>query len=344
MSYRYVIDGLAACYIDISQGGLWKYPACAVAENIGHTFCEACGEKGCTQCFEGETRYQLAEVITDDATYTELSYCKKNDDYLVATADEGKGLDYCRIAEWLSGVACADCGSDGCAVCKDGDAMDLRQGVYVCKTGMLHPTCHIFGSECKWCIEGSGCAECPEEYARVTVKDDFKEDGDLDLCYESISHTSMSDLSCKLAREMSGFPCSCKTNAGCRYCDSTKEKLTVDWISYDDGLNYYSWSQWSFCSVCNENKFMQEDTCVEECSPGYVQDEYYCVNYEITGNKCPSQWMQQGSWCVEECSAGYFFQNNKCELCDISCDGCDGLTNMDCIECRSGFVRQGEVC
>ena len=47
----------------------------------------------------------------------------------------------------------------------------------------------------------------------------------------------------------------------------------------------------------------------------------------------------------DSCSYGYWnTEGNKCETCNVACDGCESVGIDACILCSDGFFRQNGNC
>ena len=71
------------------------------------------------------------------------------------------------------------------------------------------------------------------------------------------------------------------------------------------------------CTQCLEPYFLLEQSCVNSCPSGYIEDRStrFC-------SKCPS---------------GHVYLNSTCFKCHESCHGCRGPTSDKCTSCAQGF-------
>ncbi len=60
---------------------------------------------------------------------------------------------------------------------------------------------------------------------------------------------------------------------------------------------------------------------------------------------CGTNFLQNGK-CITNCNAltSYISTSGQCLPCYISCEGCTGSTNSQCIKCRSGFFNVSGIC
>lgn len=53
------------------------------------------------------------------------------------------------------------------------------------------------------------------------------------------------------------------------------------------------------------------------------------------------------STCVQECPVGYYAgdkDERACKRCHFSCKSCAGRHSLQCVDCKSGFFKQGSSC
>ncbi|XP_055951488.1 extracellular matrix organizing protein FRAS1-like [Argiope bruennichi] len=107
------------------------------------------------------------------------------------------------------------------------------------------------------------------------------------------------------------------------------------------------------CQYCEDNFYLEEEFCVDECTPGYYKFlDAYCLSChdECQGcfgplpfqcTSCPfGQFLLQNS-CVWDCGQGYFGDLGAgiCGKCHPDCRACLGGPSKDkCLTCSSGYL------
>ncbi|KAL4507647.1 hypothetical protein ABPG73_012335 [Tetrahymena malaccensis] len=248
-----------------------------------------------------------------DGVYIELYLCKKCD------------------------ISCKQCSGfldTQCTACYDGLYLDktsgkctncLQQGVY--KT--LDKMCLKCDTSCKNCSGGDAnqCTEC--------------EDGFF------------------LQKDLSNNPNTCqKCHISCNTCDGATQN---NCLSCSNGLlKLYKGTEFQKqCTNCNNiNVFKDNDVCqlcesscvaclsknnCQGCVDGYYQNQQntICDQCHPTCRQCSSSFFNN---CIACYSNSYLKSDNTCQLCDQSCQGCKGPTNLDCNDCNIGYSFKYQEC
>ena len=91
--------------------------------------------------------------------------------------------------------------------------------------------------------------------------------------------------------------------------------------------------------------------CVQICPSHYYKNspdscgicDPNCLECNITGTNCTDCYANTilfDSHCMEECDLLHYLniETRTCDLCNLSCKGCIGPTNLDCLQCDALYV------
>ncbi|KAF8770774.1 Extracellular matrix protein FRAS1 like protein [Argiope bruennichi] len=140
-------------------------------------------------------------------------------------------------------------------------------------------------------------------------------------------------------------PCSSKSdsflNDSCCYCFQECNESCARCLK--DGT----------CQYCEDNFYLEEEFCVDECTPGYYKflDAYCLLCHETCEicygsndtdcSSCKNPLFIKNGKCVPHCSNGFFQDNGVCYACDLKCKTCSSSSR--CTSCDFPLLlRDGE--
>lgn len=109
------------------------------------------------------------------------------------------------------------------------------------------------------------------------------------------------------------------------------------------------------CNSCvGDFLFNPDFSCKMTCPLGYFSGENQicercpsecatCLNTKECIS-CTQGLFQFNHQCLQSCPTGTWLDSSKCSLCHLNCEGCNGPSNSDCVECKSPYVKVEGYC
>ncbi|EWS76002.1 zinc finger lsd1 subclass family protein (macronuclear) [Tetrahymena thermophila SB210] len=279
--------------------------------------CKGPSDSDCLQCIDGAKKYEDGSC----------KYNNQNPNDCVSPYKQDKSQN------------CVLCNQDGYYI-KDKNCVECQADL-----------------KCQKCSPETQCTQCyankPEKYLQDGKKcTDCKQNGyfinqSLNICDNCIQNCDICNNKSECQKCISGFYV-LEDNKSCSQCKQ-------------DG--YYIDKSIQFCNKCPQEKKCQkcnndlkctecqsglylfnQDNCIS-CGEGYFQNGKNCFkcteNCQICAdqNKCKKcsqnfYLFNGGASCIPCNSQGQFQQSDTCQLCDVSCSKCQGMTQNDCLECK----------
>ncbi|KAF3701904.1 Proprotein convertase subtilisin/kexin type 5 [Channa argus] len=276
-------------------------------EDPDYDECMAC-EEGCRKCVLSKT-YTVEEDMT----------CVPCDDNCVS-CDEHECY-WCETDLFLSEGQCV-------SVCPDGFYADENSNdCEECHSDCV--TCSgLEDNECLSCEDGKTLenGECVPDHEVCPLKTFRSDDGECEDCHPSCASCSGEEKNqCTKCAQGLGFPAGqvCRSCAeGCATC----------------GRNA------THCLTCEENLFLHQHQCVEECPPAHSVQDGECLHCPSACQECSAlgqctgcdeyHFLHEGL-CVRECPETFYEdkEQGECLRCHPDCALCDGPNNNDCDAC-----------
>ena len=256
-------------------------------------------------------------------------------------------------------LACVD-DAPGCSLkASNGSCIECAQNLrYIPNSGPL--TCSPCHANCSTCESNNTCLTCAPGYQSVSTSPliclhkceaGFYYDANTSTCIEA-------DINCKTAGTSATECTSC--NAG-MILQSTKCVIPCAFGLYLDGVT---------CTPCHSSCLSCTNGTSNDCTSCLIYASLTaggCVNntcHESLGLNCIGCSSAAVTACVLPASGyylGYFNQpvayaalcdagkyysasNKSCQPCAQECSHCSGPTNIDCVYCATGNVRQDQLC
>ncbi|XP_066567230.1 proprotein convertase subtilisin/kexin type 5b isoform X2 [Amia ocellicauda] len=265
---------------------------------------------------------------------------------------------------------CKVCNDDGlCIECDPLFFFFEEECVYECPLGYYVET---QSKECLFCHDD--CSECngPENDDCISCTDSkaLKYKGN---CVQKCPEGTYYDLSTEECRDCdkSCITCSGPHLTSCTKCREGMQKDShghcvphkdCHIASYKDqegrckncheSCHRCTGPTWHECLSCNDNTYLLNGTCVEQCPAGYYHDEEQqrCELCHITCETCSGRHSiqcvsckpdlyKEGKECVFSCRSGHYanISTGTCERCHPSCEHCVGGGHTDCQSCRNKY-------
>ncbi|XP_071508475.1 extracellular matrix organizing protein FRAS1-like [Diadema antillarum] len=267
--------------------------------------------------------------------------------------DERMGDD--NLVHMQCPVECLSCDAMGCTSCRQGRLLMDGQCVMDCRPGSYRATdttCNACHESCAMCSGGTEyhCTSCHGDgllqWGRCVADCGpgfFQLDGTCQECNATCATCTgpkwTDCLSCANSSHVIRDN-GCVPECGPRYylrdnhcypCDPSCQSCFLD-------------SPW--CVTCPRNHFLEDGTCVRECSAGFYQApngfceacSIACLSCSGPGidqcTSCPRSFVLMDGYCLQNCSLGTFNEQGQCFACHSSCHQCEGLGPSDCTSCR----------
>ncbi|KAL4440935.1 hypothetical protein ABPG74_009348 [Tetrahymena malaccensis] len=93
------------------------------------------------------------------------------------------------------------------------------------------------------------------------------------------------------------------------------------------------------CTACQDGYILQNSQCLSCLENISSFNQTQC-------SQCGEQYQYIQGKCIKKCQENQYLNNDTltCELCDLSCKSCQGLSNTDCYECNSYATKIQGVC
>ncbi|KAK8846429.1 hypothetical protein M9Y10_020450 [Tritrichomonas musculus] len=139
----------------------------------------------------------------------------------------------------------------------------------------------------------------------------------------------------------------------CFECDGdTSCKRCIDGYSYLISYETYSYQCVKCHSSCKQCDDKTDGDCTE-CYDGFYLYKRGAFNDFGTCKQCSedglcSQCEQEDPYLCTDCIKNYFLDKSvdppTCKPCDPSCETCSGTEATQCITCRDGYIKSGDLC
>ncbi|CAB4475167.1 hypothetical protein RhiirA5_393797 [Rhizophagus irregularis] len=326
------------CKNDCGSGGICSLNGnCSCYKGFAGDSCEQC-EPGfygptCQQC-------QCTTVLNKnkcDDSMTGFGKCSCNDGFT------GDNCDICAPGFTKIGNTCEKCNcvngicdEQNKCICNAGFTLDNAQNCTLCKEGYF-----LSDTECEPCPPG--CEAC-ENGKCITCQQGLKDDGNGKCIFSQDQNQSISQPTCTVS-----FCLNC-SGPICLKCQPPKlylEGSCVD-IVPDSG---------KCIPAANTNQSFIADNAQQICKPcpstctdcniqNFTPTSAVDVLKGLQCTKCIPGHFLNGTECVENCPPGTYANttNNSCQVCDDSCDTCNGPRNNNCKTCRKDSFNHDGVC
>ncbi|XP_034048082.1 proprotein convertase subtilisin/kexin type 5 [Thalassophryne amazonica] len=268
--------------------------------------------------------------------------------------------------------ACEDCNPLGrCTACEEYHFLHEDQCVLECPESFFedkdvcvcvpcHPECSLCdgpnNNDCDACadpdavLHNGACLDpCPSHTYRDTLTGECK---DCDAsCLTCVGPHTGSCSSCREGHKLDSRG----------HCEPPINKCPSHHYADQDGechpchkyCQRCSGPSKNSCLSCNQGHLLLNGTCVDDCPPGYYEDErmHKCDTCHVSCQSCigrhsheclacRAHLFREQKECVETCQHSHYGNTvtMMCERCDPSCDECVAGGEDSCLSCAPGLV------
>ena len=243
-------------------------------------------------------------------------------------------LGHCYACSSIS--SCFSCSATGCNQCNVGYAL-------------VNNTCQLCPTSCQTCANSTVCTQwntnyylysgsCQSSCASPLWSNETSITNGSGRCFDcsAIAHCSSCSLTGCISCPTTGYVLNLtKTEGSCDACPSNCKICTSS----------------SFCSQCNTNYFLNNNSCVANCQ-SCLNSSYcsQCVpNYYLYNGSCLTSCDPPDTKCIatgcSECPSGYFVNQTGvgfCQACSSNCAKCSNGTQ--CSQCAANFYLYNYSC